>query len=163
MDLTAQITDRLVAELNGAYARTQYDEFTQGLCYPGRTPTDAATGTCDLGGVTLANAPELKLHAGLAYDRSTCSASSARTDYSWATNTHERQSRSAACAGRVRPVGCPGGLRIGDWDLSIWGENLTDETYVYQSAVTNLFGSDPAYQSWPAPGLSYGVTARIRF
>ena len=84
MDLTAQITDTLVAELNGTYARTQYNEFTQGLCYPGRTPTDAATGTCDLRGRHWRMPQNSKLHAGLAYDRPTSFGEFyARTDYSW--------------------------------------------------------------------------------
>ena len=165
MDLTAQITDTLVAELSGTYARTQYDEFTQGLCYPGRTPTDASTGTCDLSGATLANAPELKLHAGLAYDRPTSFGEFyARTDYSWSDDYFSNVNHDPRhVQGAFGLLDARAGLRIGDWDLSIWGENLTDETYVYQSAVTNLFGSDPAYQNYLAPGLSYGATARIRF
>ena len=165
MDLTAQITDTLVAELNGTYARTEYDEFAAGLCYPGRTPTDAATGTCDLSGATLANAPELKLHAGLVYDRPTSFGEFyARTDYSWSDDYFSNVNHDPRhVQGAFGLLDARAGLRIGDWDLSIWGENLTDETYVYQSAVTNLFGSDPAYQNYLAPGLSYGATARIRF
>jgi iron complex outermembrane receptor protein len=165
IDLIAQLTDTLVAELNGTYARTEYDDFTEGLCYPGRTPTNAATRSCDLSGATLANAPELKLHASLAYDRPTSFGGFyARTDYSWSddyfTNVNHDprhvQNAFGLLDARV-------GLSIGDWDLSVWGENLTDEAYVYQSAVTNLFGSDPAYQAFLAPGVSYGATARYRF
>ncbi|MCB1733201.1 MAG: TonB-dependent receptor, partial [Halieaceae bacterium] len=33
-----------------SYADLSYDKYTDGLCYPGRTPTDAASGTCDLSG-----------------------------------------------------------------------------------------------------------------
>ncbi len=165
MDLTARITDTLVAELSGTYARTRYDEFTHGLCYPGRTPTDAATGTCDLSGATLANAPELKLHAALAYDRPTSFGEFyARTDYSWSDDYFSNVNHDPRqVQGAFGLLDARAGLRIGDWDLSIWGENLTDETYVYQSAVTNLFGSDPAYQNYLAPGLSFGATARVRF
>ena len=54
------------------------------------------------------------------------------------------------------------GLRVGSWDLSVWGENLTGETYVDQSAVSVLFGSDPAFQTFIAPGQSYGLTASYR-
>ena len=165
IDLIAQLTDTLVAELNGTYARTEYDDFTEGLCYAGRTPTNVATGSCDLSGATLANAPEFKLHAGLAYDRPTSFGGFyARTDFTWSddyfTNINHDprhvQDAFGLLDARV-------GLRIGALDLSVWGENLTDETYVYQSWLMNLFGSDPAYQTFLAPGLSYGATARYRF
>jgi hypothetical protein len=151
--------------VNGTYARTEYDDFTEGLCYPGRTPTDAVTGSCDLSGATLVNAPELKLHAGLAYDRPTSFGEFyARTDYSWSDDYFSNVNHDPRhVQGAFGLLDARLGVRTGAWDLSVWGENLTDETYVYQSAVTNLFGSDPAYQNYLAPGLSLGATASIRF
>ena len=164
LDLTAQLTDSLVAEWNATYVETRYDRFTGGLCYPGRAPTNVATGACDLSGEELPNAPKLKLHAALAYDRPTSFGSIyARADYSWSddyftnVNHDPRQVQDA-----FGVIDARFGLRAGAWDLSVWGENLTDETYIDQSAVSNLFGLDPAYQTFIAPGMSYGVTARYR-
>ena len=52
-------------------------------------------------------------------------------------------------------------MRFGSWDLSLWSENLLDETYVYQSGVSNLFPNDPAYQTFLAPGRSYGMAVKF--
>ena len=52
------------------------------------------------------------------------------------------------------------GAKFGAWDVSLWGENLLDETYVQMSAVSNLFATDPAYQSFLGFGRSYGLGIR---
>jgi len=54
------------------------------------------------------------------------------------------------------------GMNVGDLDFALWGQNLSDETYTTQSGVSNLFATDPAYQSFLSPGLSYGLTVRYR-
>lgn len=164
LDLTAQLSDDLLAEFNATYAETRYDKFVDGLCYPGRAPTSVANGTCDLSGAALANAPRLRAHFGFAYDRPVPFGSIyARADFTWSddyftnVNHDPRQVQDAFGLVDARL-----GLRVGSWDLSVWGENLTGETYVDQSAVSVLFGSDPAFQTFIAPGQSYGLTASYR-
>ena len=163
LDLVAQLGESWTAELGATYAKAEFDDFTGGACYPGRTP-NPATGDCDLTGETLANAPELKTHAALQYERSTSFGSLyARTDWTWTDeyftnpNLDPRQVQSSFSLLDARA-----GVRFGQWDVSIWGENLFDETYVTQSLVSILFAGDPAFTNFLGLGRSYGITARVR-
>jgi iron complex outermembrane receptor protein len=164
LDLTAMLTDSLTAELNATFAKTQYDTYTGGACYPGRVPDNAATGNCDLSGETLTNAPELKAHAGLQYELPVSfGAFYARADYSWTDDYFTNSNHDPRqVQGSFGLIDARLGVRIGALDLSVWGDNLTDETVTTQSGVSNLFANDPAYQSFLAPGLSYGMTVRYR-
>jgi outer membrane receptor protein involved in Fe transport len=164
LDLTALLTDTLTAELNATYAQTKYDTYTAGSCYPGRVPDNTVTGSCNLSGQPLTNAPELKTHAALQYEVPvSIGAFYARADWTWTdeyftnSNHDPRQVQSGFGLIDARV-----GVRVGALDVALWGNNLTDETYTTQSAVSNLFANDPAYQSFLAPGLSYGVTIRYR-
>ncbi len=52
------------------------------------------------------------------------------------------------------------GLETGSgWDLSLWGRNLTDETYVQQSFTVGVGDSHPIY----GPPTMWGVTAAYNF
>ena len=163
LDLVTKLGESWTAELGATYAKAEFDDFTGGACYPGRAP-NPATGDCDLTGEALANAPELKTHAALQYERSTSFGSLyARTDWTWTDeyftnpNHDPRQLQSSFSLLDARA-----GVRFGQWDVSIWGENLFDETYVTQSLVSNLFTGDPAFQTFLGLGRSYGITARVR-
>lgn len=164
LDLIAMLTKSLTAELNATYAKTRYDTYTGGACYPGRVPDNAATGSCDLSGQALTNAPELKAHAALQYELPLSFGSFyLRTDYSWSdqyfTNSNHDQRQIQSSFGLID---ARLGVRIGSLDISMWGDNLADETVTTQSGVSNLFANDPAYQSFLAPGISYGMTVRYR-
>jgi len=71
----------------------EYDEFTNGACYFGRTPTNAAERTCDLSGETLPNAPTWRSNLG-------CSTSSR-----WrpAPDSSGRTGRTLGAERRYRP------------------------------------------------------------
>ena len=160
LDLLAELGESLTAELNATYAEARFDDFAGGSCYPGRAPDNVVTGSCSLSGAALANAPELKTHAALQYERG---AFYARGDWTWTdeyftnSNHDPRQVQSAFSL-----VDARAGVRFGQWDLSIWGENLTNETYVTQSGVSNFFATDPAYQTFLGQGRSYGVGFKYR-
>jgi outer membrane receptor protein involved in Fe transport len=163
-DLTAMITNSLLADLSATYAIAEYDAYTRGACYPGRTPDEPATGSCNLSGDELTNAPKLRVHAALQYDvPTTLGVFYTRLDYGWTdeyftnSNHDPRQIQRGASLIDARL-----GVRAGAFDISLWGSNLGDETVVTQSGVANLFASDPAYQNFLAPGRSYGVTLRYR-
>ena len=163
LDLVAKPGESWTVELGATYAKAEFDDFESGACYPGRAP-NPATGGCDLTGETLANAPELKTHAALQYERSTSFGSLyARTDWTW---TDEYFTNSNHDPRQVQPsfslLDARVGVRFGQWDVSIWGENLFDEAYVMQSLVSNLFAGDPAFQAFLGLGRSYGITARVR-
>ncbi len=158
VDLIAQLADSLTAELNATYSQAEYDSFAGGSCYPGRAPTNAALGSCDLSGQPLTNAPELKAHAALQYAGDVFYA---RADWTWSdeyfTNSNQDPRQ---IQGSFSLVDARFGAKFGAWDVSLWGENLLDETYVQMSAVSNLFATDPAYQSFLGFGRSYGLGIR---
>ena len=119
LDLLAHLGESWTAELGATYAEAQFDAFPGGACYPGRAP-DPATGGCDLTGETLANAPELKTHAALQYERSLSFGSLyARGDWTWTDEYHTnanldpRQVQSAFSVVDVRA-----GVRFGQSGIS---------------------------------------------
>ena len=53
------------------------------------------------------------------------------------------------------------GWRNDNWDLSVWGKNLTDDEYASQTASPFLISGMDAY--FLAPPLTYGATVRYDF
>tara|TARA_R110002049_G_scaffold9747_15_gene48897 strand:- start:5005 stop:7200 length:2196 start_codon:yes stop_codon:yes gene_type:complete len=53
------------------------------------------------------------------------------------------------------------GWRNDNWDISVWGKNLSDDTYVSFTATTFPVTSMDAY--WLAPPRTYGATMRYSF
>jgi outer membrane receptor protein involved in Fe transport len=51
------------------------------------------------------------------------------------------------------------------WEIFGWVRNLTDETYVTQTAQSNLFASlqDGTYQNYLGAPRSFGVTVLARY
>lgn len=158
VDLIAQLADSLTAEFNATYSEAEYASFSAGSCYPGRAPTNVALGSCDLSGQPLTNAPELKTHAALQYAGDVFYA---RADWTWSDEYFTNSNHDPRqIQGSFSLVDARFGVKLGTWDISLWGENLLDETYVQTSAVSNLFATDPAYQSFLGFGRSYGLGVR---
>jgi iron complex outermembrane receptor protein len=53
------------------------------------------------------------------------------------------------------------GWRNDNWNISIWGKNLTDDEYASQTVVTQLFSGQDSY--FLAPPRTYGATLRYDF
>ena len=53
------------------------------------------------------------------------------------------------------------GWRNDNWDISVWGKNLSDDKYVSFTATTFPATSTDAY--WLAPPRTYGATVRYTF
>ena len=164
VDLLAQLTPSLTAEVNATWSEAEFDTFTGGSCYPGRPIDNPALGSCDLSGEPLTNAPELKTHAALQYEgKFSFGSLYARTDWTWSDEYHTNSNHDPRqLQDAYSVVDARIGARFGAWDVSLWSENLLDETYVYQSGVSNLFANDPAYQTFLAPGRSYGMSVKFR-
>jgi outer membrane receptor protein involved in Fe transport len=163
VELAAEVTDELTANFAFTYADTKFADFPNGSCYPGNVPN--STGGCDLTGYPLSNAPLMKSHLGLQYERPiTWGEFFARADWTYSadyytnSNHDPRQIQSS-----YDLLGLRLGVRHDNWVFTAWGDNLLDETYVTQSGVSNLFATDPAYQSFIAPGIGYGVTIGYSF
>ena len=87
------------------YLDAEYDEFTQGACYFGRTPTNAAERTCDLSGETLPNAPEWRTNLGVQYEHALASGTGFfRTD--WTTPPSRTPTRASTRVQSRTPTTC---------------------------------------------------------
>jgi iron complex outermembrane receptor protein len=167
-DMTARLTDGLTLDVSATYAEATYEQYTQGSCYSGRAPDDAVTGGCDLSGETLPFAPELTATVGLTWEHDVGPGSVfSRLDGSWVGEqnvtseldpNHGQQDGYAIANLRL-------GWRQGTWEVSTWVRNLTDETYITQTAQSNLFASlaDGTYQNYLGAERSYGITLQAKY
>ena len=53
------------------------------------------------------------------------------------------------------------GWRNDNWNISVWGKNLTDDEYATQTTITQLFSGQDSY--FLAPPRTYGATLRYDF
>jgi outer membrane receptor protein involved in Fe transport len=149
-----------------AYLDAEYDKFTQGACYFGRTPTDPVERTCDLSGETLPNAPDWRTNLGLQYEHTLASGTGfIRADWAYsselnvdtALDPRAVQDAYSLWSARV-------GWRNDRYSVSLWGENLTDETVMTSAGPQTLFGTvDGGMQIYLNDSRTYGVTMDVRF
>jgi outer membrane receptor protein involved in Fe transport len=148
------------------YLDAEYDEFTQGACYFGRTPTDPVERTCDLSGETLPNAPQWRTNLGVQYEEPVGTGTGfIRTDWAYSADQNvdtaldpraEQQDYSLLSA-RL-------GWRNERYGVTVWGENLTDETVKTTAGPQTIFGGiDGGLQIWLNEPRTYGVTMDVRF
>jgi outer membrane receptor protein involved in Fe transport len=148
------------------YVDAQYDEFTQGACYFGRTPTNAAERTCDLSGETLPNAPEWRTNLGVQYEMPIASGNGFfRADWAY---TAEQNVDTALDPRAVQEAYDLWSARLGwrneRYGITVWGENLTDETVKSAAGPQTIFGaSDGGMQIYLNEPRTYGVTMDVRF
>lgn len=159
------LSEHVSADFGISYADLEYDEYTSGLCSPGRTPDNAATGTCDLSGENPINAPEWTTHLGLMYQTDVSWGEAyARADWAW---SDEYNTSFSADPRLVQDSYSWVNLRVGTrWDkyeVVAWVDNATDEDVVNFDSQLNLFGNDPSYQTFRQPPRSYGLTLRADF
>jgi len=148
------------------YLDAEYDEFTQGACYFGRTPTNAAERTCDLSGETLPNAPDWRTNLGVQYEHALAAGTGfIRTDWTYVsaqnadTGLDPRAEQDAYNLLSARL-----GWRNGRYSVSLWGENLTDETVITAAGQQTVFGGiDGGMQFFLNEPRTYGVTMDVRF
>jgi outer membrane receptor protein involved in Fe transport len=167
-DLTARLSKGFTLDLSATYAEATYERYTQGSCYTGHTPDDPITGACDLSGQTLPFAPKLTATAGLQWEHSFGAGSLfSRLDGTW-VDEQNVTSELDPNHGRQDGYGLLN-FRLGwmrdTWEISAWVRNLTDETYITQTAQSNLFASlqDGSYQNYLGAPLSYGLTLLARY
>ena len=167
-DLTARVSEGFTLDLSATYAEATYESYTQGSCYTGRAPDDPLTGACDLSGQALPFAPKLTATAGLQWEHSFSAGSLfSRLDGSWVGEqnvtseldpNHGQQDAYGLLNFRL-------GWRRDTWEVSGWVRNLTDETYITQTAQSNLFASlqDGTYQNYLGAQRAYGITLLARY
>jgi iron complex outermembrane receptor protein len=149
-----------------SYADLTYDEYSSGLCYPGRTPDNPSTGTCDLSGEHPINAPEWTTHLGLMYQTDVSWGEVyARSDWSW---SDEYNLSFSADPRLVQDSYSWLNFRLGTrfdqgYEVVAWIDNVTDEDVVSSYPQLNLFANDLSYQSYRKSPRSYGLTLRMDF
>lgn len=167
-DLMARLADGLTLDLAATYAEATYEKYTQGSCFTGRAPDDPATGGCDLSGETMPFAPKLTATAGLQWDHGIGPGTLfTRLDGSWTgeQNVTSELDPNHGLQDGYAIANLRAGWRQGAWELSGWVRNLTDETYVVQTAQSNLFASvqDGTYQNYLGAPRAYGLTLQVRY
>ncbi len=164
-EATMVLGEHVTADAGISYADFTYDEYTNGQCYPGRTPTNPANGTCNLDGEHPINAPEWTTHLGLMYQTDVqWGEVYARTDWSWSDNYNTSYSADPRL---VQDSYSWLNLRLGTrWDryeAVVWMDNALDEDVVNADPQLNLFARDPSYQSFRQAPRSFGLTLRADF
>ena len=157
--------EKVSADFGISYADLTYDEYTNGLCYAGRTPDGSVPGTCDLSGEHPINAPEWTTHLGLVYETDVSWGDVyARADWSW---SDEYNTSFGADPRLVQDAYSWLNFRLGthwnSYELVAWVENATDEDVVNIDATLNLFNNDKSYQTFRQAPRSYGLTLRAQF
>jgi iron complex outermembrane receptor protein len=159
------LSSEISADFGVSYADLSYDEYTDGLCYPGRAPTNSSTGTCDLSGENPINAPEWTTHLGLMYETDVSWGDVyARGDWSW---SDEYNTSFSADPRLVQDsfswLNFRVGTHWGNYELVAWVDNALDEDVSNTDSQLNLFNNDPSYQTFRQPPRSYGLTFRVDF
>jgi len=161
------------ANVNLAYIEASYDEYTGGQCYYGRTPDNAALGQCDLSGEIIPFAPKLTGNIALTWEQPVAVGDVySRLDirYTGAANYSSdldpRHAEDAFTTANFRL-----GWRNANWDVAVWGKNLSDEIVYVQHVAANVatavdvaVGSpEGSYQSYIGEPRTYGLTVRTFF
>ena len=148
------------------YLDAEYDEFTSGACYFGRAPDNPAERTCDLSGETMPNAPDWRTNLGLQYEHGLAGGTGfVRADWAYtsdqivdtALDPRTEQEAYNLLSARL-------GWRSDRYSVTLWGDNLTDETVMSAAGPQTVFGSiDGGLQIYLNDSRTYGVTMDVRF
>ncbi|MEH6568834.1 MAG: TonB-dependent receptor [Halioglobus sp.] len=166
IDTVALLTSWLTVDFSYTYVDSEYQKFTEGSCYYGRTPDDPVANTCDLSGDPLPLAPENRYHLGVLGHWNVASGELyGRADYSW---TDETETDNALEPRGVQDsygiLNARLGWRNDSFDVAAWIMNATDEDVVTLSAPQTLFGSvDGGRQVYLNDPKTYGLTLRYSF
>jgi outer membrane receptor protein involved in Fe transport len=148
------------------YLDAEYDEFTRGACYFGRTPTDPIERTCDLSGETLPNAPDWRTNLGLQYEH-TLAAGTGFVRADWAYSSDQNVDTGLdprAEQGSYSLLSARLGWRNDRYSVTVWGDNLTDETVMTAAGPQAVFGGiDGGLQVYLNDSRTYGLTMDVRF
>ena len=152
------------------YLDAEYDKFTRGACYFGRTPTDPSPTerTCDLSGETLPNAPTWRSNLGLQFEQPLAAGTGfLRTDWAYSSDQNvDTALDPRAEQGAYSLLSARLGWRNERYSVSLWGENLTDETVMTTAGPQTIFGGLTGHgglQIYLNEPRTYGVTMDVRF
>lgn len=156
------INDWFTLSAAAEFLQAEYDEFVNGPCHFGRTDADPVTGSCDVSGEDLPWAPEFSanLAGDIVYpigDQTLY----ARIEYTYVGDHNASDDLDPSAEQSYDLVNARLGLSGTNWDLSVWGKNVTDETFIAQQVGIPLF--EGSYMTWLNPPRTWGVTFRYDF
>jgi outer membrane receptor protein involved in Fe transport len=166
IDGSVRPTDWVTFNYAVAYLDTEYDKFTQGACYFGRTPTNPAERTCDLSGETLPNAPEWRTNLGVQFERALAAGTGFfRTDWSYSSEQNvDTALDPRATQGGYSLWSARLGWRNERYGVALWGENLSDKTVKSAAGPQTIFGGiDGGLQIYLNEPRTYGLTFDVYF
>jgi outer membrane receptor protein involved in Fe transport len=165
LGLDAYLTGTLSGSLDVSYADFKYATYTDGVCYPGRTPDGSMPATCIMSGQHPINAPPLKIALGLDERKPVSFGEvfahlgadwTARYNTSFSADPRLTQNPYTWVRARL-------GASFGSTELTLWADNLLNARVANADALLNLFSKDPNTQTYMQPPRSYGVTVRMKF
>ena len=163
---TVLLSDTLTADFAVSYADFAYKRNTSGQCFPGRASDSPTTpGACVLDSENPVNAPKWKSHIGVTYERPTQWGDAfARIDWSWTDEYNTSFSADPMLKQEAYSwLNLRTGMRWGNYEFTLWAENLLDKTVVNFDAVVNIYAGDNSYQSYLQQPRSFGAKVRASF
>jgi outer membrane receptor protein involved in Fe transport len=156
----------LTANAGVNYVDAHYQKYTAGSCYFGR-PANNGAGGCDLSGEDLPMTPRWRTILGLQYAHELSFGELySRVDWTWQssmlanTNLDPRSRQDAYSLVNLRV----GTKMDNGLDVSLWANNVFNQTYTQADYVSNLFGAnDPSFQRYLGRAREYGLTVRKNF
>jgi len=143
------ITPDLNVSANGSWIDAKYTSYPNGPCPVGQPAP------CDLSGKRLFQSPEWIFNASLRYERDLPAEVRGYALAQYAYRSEQEGTVQADPLTRI-PSYSLVNLRLGarfqdgKYDLSVWADNLLDETYFQQSGTASIVGAS-----------AYGVSARL--
>ena len=157
LDILARPTDNFIFTFASTYLDAKYDEFLRGPAIIG-----SPTPTTDLSGQRLAGVSKWTISSTATYevpigDQFGYVRGEAyyRSGFNPGTDLNPLKEQ-----GDSMVLSASAGVRSEQWDLSIWGKNLTDEQ-LFQGIFDTVFQAG-SLSGYPIDPATYGVTLRVR-
>jgi iron complex outermembrane receptor protein len=177
LDVTFLATENLMFNLSLEYLDAEFDDFTGAACHPSGPKAVQLSPTayvCDFSGETpyfvpdwsglisanyilpLSNGSEAYAYAGYNF----------KTDHDTATDGYNRGHDD------LENLDARLGWRNDNWDIAVWGKNLTDDVYNLGYSENTFGGSvfpslgltqRQTYDRWLSEPRTYGLTVRYIF
>ena len=165
VEAVATPSDWLTLEGHVTWQDVEYESFTSGPCQAFEVPDGVTAGSCDRSGDDVANTPEWVVHGAANVEHPIGTLLGfARAEFTWRDDQITNSTNDPrGIQESYTTVAANLGIRDEDgiWEVSVWGRNLTDETW-YNLSFDGTLQTGKLY-AYPSEPRTYGVTLRTRF
>ena len=159
VDVSALFVENLQFDLSLSWLDAVYQDF--------ETIDGATGGVVNLEGNQMPNAPEFTLSAGAEYRKEVVGWGNylLRIDYYYSTENFLNEFNSAVRQEAYSIVNARASFESsdGDWKLSLFGRNLTDELVFVTGFASPFFFGDDGFIAVLAPPRTYGMELEYNF